>query len=1151
MYDPQKAVPCSPTPQVRMTQARQFHHTDGCQPDHIAIYDTGTFNPTSPYRRYLHDYEEFTEPRTITLAVSTQTSRAFGRGTIYLDPPATHPNTTPIKITNVWYMPDFQETLIPDTSITTPKRAILTRMRQHHLLTYDKYDNILHSTPFMHYDHIDKKTVIDWPLRPISTLHTVHFTGDNTPKPRSSPQPFDITTWHQRFGHLNFQTLKLLPNYLDDMKITRSSRPPTKCTICIQAMMTRTTFKKTHMSRTQRPLSRIYSDLSGRLRVPSCHHKYQYFAPVIDDYTRYLWLFLLKNKSDYTSRFTTWSTLITNELDSTIQELHVDGGGEFVNKALEQHCNQHGIHIRTTIRHTSEQNSIAETIIRRIWQGIRCLLMQANLPIRYWAHAAEFFTFLHNRTPHRATLPCTNTPYYALYDKRPSAATIRTFGCLCFVYNDQKNRGKIEPRSIPCIFLGYPTNKQGYKILRADTEQILYSHTVQFIEFADDEHQNLRNQLPLRYEGDELYEKAYVLDGTAIPRTHPLNPPIIHSATPLPSLLPLSITSTSHTQHNHTSSKPTPKRVHFADNSTTNTMDASQGSNKCRKRRPKAASPPTSPKRRLNVSYVNRKTQLHRINTNTSSKFPRNYREARKRPDWPHWLEAMRQEYLTLLSHNTFRETHLPPGAKLIPSRFVYVIKYDIHGALDRYKARLVALGYNQEAFTDYDPFTGIYSPVTCLDTIRTMLVLAVQLRLKINQQDATGAYLHGKIDKQIFLQKPAGFADIVGYDDDRVLELLSNLYGLKQAGRIWNDHFVAIMLKLGYRRCNSDTSVFVLQAVDGFIFFALYIDDFLIFASNTHFMRKCQEDLAKHFQMKDLGTPKGLLGLHIEYDAEHDRLYLDQQQYLRKILHNFTITEDHKSVSTPIIPGSTREYYISTYTPQCQTRMKGINYRKAVGQLMYLMRGSRLDLCTVVSLLSKHLAKPSWTNWLQVQYVFRYLLGTQHFRITYTRRPNWNQDWTSIFTGYADASYADDPTTSLSRGGFILMALGGPVRWWSKQLVLVSMSTMVAEYVTAALVAQELMALRWLLDDLGFPVANPFVLHEDNQPAINLAQNPMTTAKSKYIPLRYHFVRERIRYGDILLSKIPTADQLADICTKGLPPTMHKRLVSLLGLSD
>ena len=211
MYDPQKAVPCSPTPQVRMTQARQFHHTDGCQPDHIAIYDTGTFNPTSPYRRYLHDYEEFTEPRTITLAVSTQTSRAFGRGTIYLDPPATHPNTTPIKITNVWYTPDFQETLIPDTSITTPKRAILTRMRQHHLLTYDKYDNILHSTPFMHYDHIDKKTVIDWHLHPISSLHTVHFTGDNTPKPRSSPQPFDITTWHQRFGHLHFQMLNLLP----------------------------------------------------------------------------------------------------------------------------------------------------------------------------------------------------------------------------------------------------------------------------------------------------------------------------------------------------------------------------------------------------------------------------------------------------------------------------------------------------------------------------------------------------------------------------------------------------------------------------------------------------------------------------------------------------------------------------------------------------------------------------------------------------------------------------------------------------------------------------------------------------------------------------------------------------------------------------
>ena len=82
----------------------------------------------------------------------------------------------------------------------------------------------------------------------------------------------------------------------------------------------------------------------------------------------------------------------------------------------------------------------------------------------------------------------------------------------------------------------------------------------------------------------------------------------------------------------------------------------------------------------------------------------------------------------------------------------------------------------------------------------------------------------------------------------------------------------------------------------------------------------------------------------------------------------------------------------------------------------------------------------------------------------------------------------------------------------------------------------QEAIHLRQLLNDLGYVQDKPTVIFEDNQGCIALTENPVFHRRTKHIDIRYHFIREKVASGEVVLKYVPTADQLADLLTKGLP---------------
>ena len=140
---------------------------------------------------------------------------------------------------------------------------------------------------------------------------------------------------------------------------------------------------------------------------------------------------------------------------------------------------------------------------------------------------------------------------------------------------------------------------------------------------------------------------------------------------------------------------------------------------------------------------------------------PKNLREVRDSPDWPNWEKAVKAELDQLHKMGTWELVDPPEGCAPIPNKWVLMKKYNKEGNLLKYKARLVAKGYLQQPGMDY---TDTFSLVVRLETIQTLLALAVAEDWEIQQMDVKGAYLNGTIKEEIYMRQPEGYDDGTGH---------------------------------------------------------------------------------------------------------------------------------------------------------------------------------------------------------------------------------------------------------------------------------------------------------------------------------------------------------------------------------------------------
>lgn len=156
---------------------------------------------------------------------------------------------------------------------------------------------------------------------------------------------------------------------------------------------------------------------------------------------------------------------------------------------------------------------------------------------------------------------------------------------------------------------------------------------------------------------------------------------------------------------------------------------------------------------------------------------PTTYEEVLRRSDCDKWLDAMNAEMDSIYKNNVWTLVDKPPKVNVVSNKWLFVIKRKPDGAINRYKARLVARGFSQKYGFDY---TETYAPVAYMTTIRTLFAFAAAKGLIMAGFDVKTAFLYGELEEKIFMQQPAGFE----IDESKVCLLNRSLYGLKQSPR-------------------------------------------------------------------------------------------------------------------------------------------------------------------------------------------------------------------------------------------------------------------------------------------------------------------------------------------------------------------------------
>lgn len=894
----------------------------------------------------------------------------------------------------------------------------------------------------------------------------------------------DVVLWHRRMGHLNFTDVNKLPECADGVNpFPDKSRSSIICTTCITGKQSRLPFNNKG-TRASEPLQLVHSDLCGPMEQVSLGGM-KYFATFIDDYTRKVYVYLLKNKSSVLDVFKDFKSKVENELDRKIKSIRSDNGKEYVSTDFEGFLRKHGIEHQTSTPYSPQQNGLAERMNRSLVERAKCMLFDANLSKQYWAEAIATAAYVINRSPTKSLDG--KTPIELWSGRKPNLSNLRIFGSEVMVQIPKERRQKWDAKSRKLIFVGYCESTKGYRVLDPSTNKIIKSRDVVFLESIEGNNNNI-----------------YL--------------PCVSNSSPTAVQLP----------------EETCKEE-IEENLPESSDDEYQsGDNNDSTYLPEESIELETPTRNINLR-PRRNVKYREEDEPDVSYFcpifnlndPKTLEEALSSSHADQWKKAMQEEYDSLLQNKTWSLVDLPSDKRALPCKWVFKTKINEKGEVIRFKARLVIKGYAQKKGSDYEE---VYAPVVRYTSIRYLIALAAKYDLEMSQMDAVSAFLQGDIDTEIYMSQPENYRK-----NNQVCFLHKSIYGLKQASRQWNIKLNSALLNIGLTRSKIDPCLYYLVNHSTMIFIAVWVDDFLIFTSSTITRKEIEEKLKAQFSMKDLGDVKQCIGMSISRNRKTGVILLDQEKYINMMLERFGMSEC-KPVRTPIEVNE-------KFEKNSEDRDIDIPYREAVGCLIYLAHVSRPDITFAVSKLSQFCNNPGHQHWLGVKRVMRYLQGTKDLKMCYKREESHS------ITGYCDADWAGDSLDRRSCMGYTFLFQNASISWNSCKQQTVALSTAEAEYMAMALATQEALWLQQLQAELGQGNDGALLIYCDNQSAIKLASTDCYKPRTKHIDIRWHFIRENIVKCKIKFLFVNSCNMVADNLTKGTTFEKHLYCITKMGL--
>ena len=513
--------------------------------------------------------------------------------------------------------------------------------------------------------------------------------------------------------------------------------------------------------------------------------------------------------------------------------LRSDRGREYITASFQQWLNKHGIVHQTSIAKTPQQNGKAERLNAILLECTRCLLVQSDVPDRFWPYALHCANYLCNvRSNNRNYIP-----YSKFHGKSPDYSMLRTFGCKAYAWIHPTDRSsKIKPVSEEGMFIGYCDNSKGYEILMKDEEgifKVIERVSVTFDESMIGVTKCFDTRVPAQDHDDGAgFDEMQVdddddnVDGDESSGEH---------------------------EHMAVDAEDARRDGPFGDGRTENMTAA----------RPRGRGK-REPKRNIRLDdyymYIaqvgDEQKEIFTLMADPddfaglSGHDPKSRREALAMPDGTKWHAAIDDEVAAIIANKTYTIVPRPKNKHVLPTRFVLRYKKNAIGQIEKRKARWVCQGFRQLPGVDYFETS---SSVVRMSTARTLFAIAAMLDWDIRQIDINNAFLLGDLDEEIYVEQPEGYEQ--GDPAEYVCLLNKSLHGLKQAPLVWNRTVTRKLTELVFQVAFADPSTFHIKSADSKVFTIVYVDDFLIAGPNKEMNTKIKETILQHFKGKDLGA--------------------------------------------------------------------------------------------------------------------------------------------------------------------------------------------------------------------------------------------------------------------------------------------------------
>ncbi|GJW68800.1 zinc finger, CCHC-type containing protein [Tanacetum coccineum] len=528
--------------------------------------------------------------------------------------------------------------------------------------------------------------------------------------------------WHARLGHLNFESLRSMAQRDLVQGIPTIKHTTQVCDVCLIGKHSRAPFPKKAKARSTSPLDLVYGDLCGPITPPTPSGK-KYIFLLVDDYSRYMWVYFLTMKDQAFDTFKEYKKSTENELRTTLKMLRTDRGGEFTSNEFTQYCKENGIARQLTAPYSPQQNGVAEAVRHAI--------------------------YILNSVPTKALEDI--TPYEAIKQRKPNLENLRVFSVLHSLCkgNQSQHLTKLDDRSTKMVYLGNEQGSKAYRLFDPTTQRICVSRDVKF---KENETWDWKDYMSELINDEPEWTDFRIGDLEATNEHHDQGFQPIEEDNEFPNnddddYVSPTRDSPSHSQTSHTPSTSS-SQVNSQVTPNTSTQSYYQSDNDSTQ---VINSPshfdhtPLRGFRTLSDLYENTEELL------LAEDEPKNYKEASSDQKW---IEAMKVELDSINRNNTWELTTLPKGHKAIGLKWVFKTKKDANGNIIKHKARLVAKGYIQQHGIDFEE---VFAPVERMETIRLFLAIAANNKWEVHHLDVKSAFLHGDLKENVLTQ-PEGF---------------------------------------------------------------------------------------------------------------------------------------------------------------------------------------------------------------------------------------------------------------------------------------------------------------------------------------------------------------------------------------------------------